>query len=138
MKKDLNVYNLAVFSQLEPQSENHRLADPEPEFDDTMLKNILDEIFVVDENSGFPKGDIQYYLSSSGNPAVKQWLENNIFKPRFGVGGSSLDGLTDDMIAEFGRQPGESVSDYQQRLFDIRQSALEEYQRNVNVENKSE
>ena len=62
MKKDLNVYNLAVFSQLEPQTDNHRPADPEPEVDDTMLKNMLDEIFTIDEVSGFPKGDIQYYL----------------------------------------------------------------------------
>ena len=64
MKKDLNVYNLAVFSQLEPQIDNHRPADPEPEVDDTMLKNMLDEIVTIDEQEDYhlEKGNIEYHL----------------------------------------------------------------------------
>ena len=27
-------------------------------------------------------GDLSYYLSPDGNPTVKQWLENNLLKPR--------------------------------------------------------
>ena len=135
MKKDMSVYNLAVFSQLEPQDDNHRPVDPEPEVDDTMLKNILDEIFTVDEVSGFPKGDIQYYMSSAGNPVVKSWLENNILKPRM-TSGSSVEGLTDDLIVECSRIDGESVSDYQKRLTSIYDSAKAEYDKLLQPKNE--
>lgn len=129
MKKDLSVYNLAVFSDLEPQTDNHRPADPEPEVDETMLKNILDEIFSVDENSGLPKGDIQYYMSANGNPVVKQWLENNLLKPHFGV--SAREGISDDMLVEFSRGSDESLADYQQRLISLYDSAKAEYEKSL-------
>ena len=130
MKKDLNVYNLAVFSQLEPQTDNHRPADPEPEVDDTMLKNMLDEIFTIDEVSGFPKGDIQYYLSPNGNPLVRQWLENNLLKPRMSSG-SSMEDISDDLRVEFSRGSDESLSDWQNRLIGLRESAKAEYQKSL-------
>ena len=41
---------------------------------DSELDAVLKEIFSVDEVSGFPKGDIQYFLSKDGNPQVKAWL----------------------------------------------------------------
>ena len=41
----------------------------------SQLDEVLNEIFSVDEKTGLPKGDIQYYLSAEGNPSVKQWLE---------------------------------------------------------------
>ena len=130
MKKDLSVYNLAVFSQLEPQTDNHRPADPEPEVDETMLKNMLDEIFTVDENSGFPIGDIQYYLSPNGNPLVRQWLENNLLKPRMSSG-SSMAEISDDLRVEFSRGSDESLADWQNRLVGFREAAMAEYQKSL-------
>ena len=98
--------------------------DPKFEYDDTQLKQVLDEIFAVDLVSGFPKGDIQYFLSKDGNPQVKAWLESNLLQPRAMSSGSSVEGVTDDMIAEFSRQPGESTVSYAARLASIRDEAI--------------
>lgn len=95
--------------------------------DDSELKKVLDEIFTVDPVSGLPQGDYQYYMSSSGNPVVKQWLENNLLHPRMSSAGSLVDGVTDDMIFEMSRKTGESVSDYQARLISLYDSAKAEY-----------
>lgn len=102
--------------------------DPKPEVDTSELKNVLDEIFSVDPVSGFPKGDIQYYLSADGNPLVKQWLETHLLKPRQ-ISGQSMQGVTDDMIVEFSRVKGESIEDYQARLTSLYDSAKAEYER---------
>ena len=83
--------------------------------DITELDQILNEIFSVDPISGLPKGDISYYLSPNGNPAVKEWLINNLLKPRSN-GNSSIDSLTDDMIEEYSRKPGESYESYSTRM----------------------
>ena len=72
---------------------------PKFEYDDSQLKQVLDEIFAVDPVSGFPKGDIQYFLSKDGNPQVKAWLDSNLLQPRAVSSGSSVEGVTDDMIA---------------------------------------
>ena len=82
--------------------------DPVPQVDNSELKQVLDEIFSVDPVTGFPKGDIQYYMSADGNPMVKQWLETHLLKPRQSSG-QSMQGLTDDMIIEFSRIKGESL-----------------------------
>ena len=97
--------------------------------DDSELKKVLDEIFTVDPVSGLPQGDYQYYMSPSGNPVVKQWLENNLLRPRMSSGGSSVEGVTDDMIFEMSRKSGESVSDYQSRLTSLYDSAKAEYEK---------
>ena len=83
------------------------------------MMNILKEIFCVDERSGLPIGDLSYYLSPDGNPHVKEWLENNLLKPRAQKNGTSLEGVTDDMIAECQRGKDENVHDYQLRLQSI-------------------
>ena len=110
--------------------------DPVPQIDNSELKQVLDEIFSVDPVTGFPKGDIQYYLSSDGNPMVKQWLETHLLKPRQ-TSGQSLQGLTDDMIVEFSRVKGESIEDYQARLTSLYDSAKAEYER-LNVPPQNE
>lgn len=97
---------------------------PKFEYDDSQLKQVLDEIFAVDPVSGFPRGDIQYFLSKDGNPQVKAWLESNLLQPRAVSSGSSVEGVTDDMIAEFSRQPGESTASYAARLASIRDEAM--------------
>lgn len=110
--------------------------DPVPQPDNSELKQVLDEIFSVDPVSGFPKGDIQYYLSADGNPMVKQWLETHLLKPRQSSG-QSMQGLTDDMIVEFSRADGESIEDYQARLTSLYDSAKAEFERlNVSPQNE--
>lgn len=96
--------------------------------DDSQLKRVLDEIFAVDQDSGLPKGDIQYWLSSEGNPQIKQWLENNLLKPRAKSSGSSIEGVTDDLIVEFSRKSGESFDSYTSRLASLYESAKAEYE----------
>ena len=110
--------------------------DPVPQVDNSELKQVLDEIFSVDPVTGFPKGDIQYYMSADGNPMVKQWLETHLLKPRQSSG-QSMQGLTDDMIIEFSRIKGESIEDYQARLTSLYDSAKAEYER-LNIPSKEE
>ena len=126
-----NAYKLSIFSGLCPDTTNNKEPDPKFEFVESGLKQVLDEIFSVDEVSGFPKGDIQYYLSKNGNPQVKQWLENNLLAPRRSVS-SNPEGVTDDLIVEMSRKSDESVSAYQSRLMDIYDSAKAEYERSIN------
>ena len=66
-----------------------------------------------------PRGDIQYWMSSEGNPQIKQWLENNLLKPRAKQSGSSIEGVTDDMIVEMSRKSGESPEAYASRLASV-------------------
>ena len=72
-------------------------------YNDSELQRVLNEIFSVDERTGFPRGDIAYFLSKDGNPQVKAWLESNLLSPRVKKSGSSIEGVTDDFIAEYAR-----------------------------------
>ena len=126
---------LAIFAGIDFDYVSPRPADPAPDIMQMQLKEVLDEIFSVDPISGFPKGDIQYYLSSEGNPQVKQWFENNLLKPRMSSG-SSLEDITDDMRVEFSRSANESISDYQARLMKIYDDAKAEYEKSLNEPNE--
>lgn len=86
---------------------------------DSDFERILKEIFSVDPSTGLPQGDLAYYLSPSGNPQIKQWLENNLLKPRAEKVGTSIEGVTDDMLFEMSRGDNESVEDYALRLRSI-------------------
>lgn len=129
-------YKLSIYSNLDPNIDLQQPIDPEYEFSNSQLKSVLDEIFSVDPVSGFPRGDLQYYMSSEGNPVVKQWLENNLLKPRMS-GGQSLSDVTDDMRAEFARKKGESIMDYQSRLMSIYDDAKSEYEKSILIEKES-
>lgn len=96
-----------------------------PELSKSDLELVLDEIFSVDERTGLPKGDIQYYLSKDGNPSVKSWLETNLLMPRSVSTGSSVEGVTDDLIFEMSRKADESFEEYALRLDNIRNEAVE-------------
>ena len=104
-------------------------SDPEPEMDQSQLAAILNEIFSVDAVSGFPKGDIAYFLSKDGNPQVKAWLESNLLSPRAKQTGTSIEGVTDDLIVEMSRLPGESNQAYSERLRGLYDSAKAEFER---------
>lgn len=125
---DKSIYKrLSMFSGIQDNNPDF-LECPEYVMPDSDLYRVLNEIFSVDERTGFPKGDIAYYLSPDGNPTVKAWLENNLLKPR-AVSGSSVEGLTDDIIAEFKRQPDESLVSYQTRLMGYYDSAVAEIEK---------
>lgn len=137
MRKD-RCYCYAIYKSLDDVGQNFP-DSPLPEFDDTPLGLMLKEIFQVDPVSGLPRGDIQYYLSSDGNPQIKQWLENNLLKPRMISTGSSLEGVTDDMIAEFSRKRGESVDSYRLRLMSFYDDAKKQMlDFNSSVDNNSD
>lgn len=93
--------------------------DPAYVCSDSDFDRILKEIFSVDPSSGLPQGDLAYYLSPNGNPQIKQWLENNLLKPRAEKVGTSIEGVTDDMLLEMSRGSNESVEDYAIRLHSI-------------------
>lgn len=115
MNKNL-AKNFAFFKDidcdLEPVSQDREYVPLE-----TRVDCILSDIFSVDEVSGLPKGDLAYYLSENGNPEVREWLQNNLLKPRGSSSGTSVEGVTDDMLAEYQRNSGESINDYRQRLY---------------------
>lgn len=127
MKRSV-LQKLAIYSNIDC-SKLETVIEPLPEIIDDSLKSVLDEIFSVDPNSGFPRGDIAYFLSKDGNPQVKAWLETNLLSPRAKLNGSSIEGVTDDFIAEFARNDGESAQDYQSRLMSYYDSAKAESER---------
>ena len=121
MKRDIS--NMSMFEGCDPIYVTP-VVDPDyvPVEDD--MQRILREIYSVDENTGLPQGDLAYYLSPDGNPQVKDWLVNNLLKPRAISQGSSVEGVTDDMLAEYAKGRDESADDYRQRLSDIHAQAL--------------
>lgn len=90
--------------------------DPQYVMSESELDSVLKEIFSVDERSGLPRGDIAYFLSKDGNPQVKAWLESNLLSPRAKMNGTSIEGVTDDFIAEFARNDGETTDNYRARI----------------------
>lgn len=102
---------------------------------DSELDRVIREIFSVDERTGLPMGDLAYYLSPDGNPTVKQWLENNLLKPR-AERGQNPEEMTDDLINEFSRGADESVDEYQTRLMGYYDSALVDMQNAKEVASK--
>lgn len=110
-----NVSNMSMFAGCEPV-EHNGVVDPDYIPTDSDMDRILKEIYSVDEKSGLPKGDLAFYLSPDGNPQVKAWLENNLLKPRAAALGTSVEGVTDDMIADFAKGSNESAEDYTSRL----------------------
>lgn len=132
MKK--NIKNLSMFAGLSVVTHND-VVDPEYVPTDSDMDRILREIYSVDEKTGLPQGDLVYYLSPDGNPQVRSWLENNLLKPRAVANGTSVDGVTDDMLAEYSKLPGESVSDYAIRLrgiYDTAADDIRKFKENVN------
>lgn len=132
MKRKIS--NLSMYAGITPTQHND-VVDPEFIPTDSDMDRILKEIYSVDERSGLPTGDLAYYLSPDGNPQIKAWLENNLLKPRAASLGSSVDGVTDDMLAEFSKKPNESAVEYKSRLLSIYDSTskeIEEYKSKVN------
>lgn len=126
MRRDIS--NMSMFAENTPIYVTP-VVDPEyvPVEDD--FQRILREIYSVDELTGLPKGDFAYYLSPDGNPQVKAWLEANLLKPRAVKQGTSIEGVTDDMLAEFAKGRDESVDAYRERLTGIYNDSVAEIEK---------
>lgn len=129
-KKFANMF--AIYSGIDTNIDVSKYEDPlpEPVKEDSEIDSILKEIFSVDPRTGLPMGDIAYYLSPDGNPVVKEWLVNNLLKPRSGGNEFNPD-ITDDMIVEMSRQQNESLEDYSSRLMGIYDEAKQFYENEV-------
>lgn len=123
MRRDIS--NMSMFSENIPIYVTP-VVDPEyvPVEDD--FQRILREIYSVDELTGLPKGDLAYYLSPDGNPQIKAWLEANLLKPRAVKQGTSIEGVTDDMLSEFVKGRDESADAYRERLIAIYNDSVAE------------
>ena len=122
MNKEL----FSIMSQIQALDNDPCVVAPDPEVrSDSDLNRVLDSIFDVDETTGLPRTDIQYYLSPDGNPQVREWLVNNLMKPRADSNRSSVDGVTDDLLFEFQRKPDEELDDYRARIYQIGVEARE-------------
>ena len=109
-----------LYSMVQATDNDPCFVEPDPEVrTESDLSRVLDSIFTVDEKSGFPRSDIQYYLSSNGNPSVKEWLINNLMKPRADKLRTSVEGVTDDMLFEFSRQADEDFDSYRDRIHQL-------------------
>ncbi len=101
------------------------IPDPPEVRSESDLQRVLDAIFTVDEKSGLPRTDVQYYLSPNGNPEVREWLINNLMKPRADKLRTNIEGLTDDMLAEFTRGAEEDIDAYRKRIYNLGVEARE-------------
>lgn len=136
MRRDIS--NMSMFQGCD-NVDNNFVIDPEYVPTDSEFDRILKEIYSVDDSTGLPKGDLVYYLSPDGNPQVKAWLENNLLKPRAAKLGSSVEGVTDDMLAEYMKGSDESSNAYVERLRGIYESTskeIQEYKSKINADEK--
>lgn len=123
---------------LDPESNSYVFRKVADSVQESQLQEIFNEIFAVDPVSGLPKGDLQYYLSKDGNPMVKQWLENNLLAPRAKQSGSSVEGVSDDLINEMSRIDGETTEDYRTRLQSIFDEAKSNYESLMSQQHENE
>lgn len=90
------------------------------------VQSLLDYIFGVDPNSGLPVGDLAIYLGKKCNPQVKEFIQSNLLlenaQPDSSVNlppdvvNKFRSVITDDDIAFFSRNHGESREEYSDRL----------------------
>lgn len=114
---DKKLYN--CLSQVQALDDNPCIIEPVCEIrteDD--LSRVLDSIFSVDPESGLPMTDVSYYLSRNANPTVREWLINNLMKPR-AASRVQTEGVDDDMLVEFSRIPGETYEQYSERIYNL-------------------
>lgn len=126
MKRQLG-YKFAAYSGINPAAVDE-VYDLPYEIQEMPLDSVLKEIFSVDSRTGAPRGDISYFLSKDGNPQVKAWLESNLLAHRAKQNGSSIEGVTDDLLAEFSRRSDETGVQYQQRLMSLYDEAKKNYE----------
>lgn len=86
---------------------------------------LLDLIFGVDPATGLPCGDLSVYLGKNANPEIKMYIENQLLTERHdSAEGVSMPtevvnkfgSLSDDDVAMFSRNHGESKEEYADRI----------------------
>lgn len=59
------------------------------------------------------------FMNENTSPQVKQFIQMNLQRPYDVLADSNLvEGVDDDIIAQYSRNQNESVSDYRRRLYD--------------------
>lgn len=90
-------------------------------------KDLLDIIFGVDPLTGFPKGDLAIYLGDNANDDIRAFVQQNLLVDNPSVDDSALSmpqelvntlrgKISDDDIAKFSKNDGESNFEYAERL----------------------
>ena len=86
---------------------------------------LLDLIFGINPATGLPEGDLSVYLGDKANPEIRNFIESQLLKERSDVHGLSglstevtnkFRDLSDDDVAFFSRNHGESRQEYADRL----------------------
>lgn len=79
--------------------------------------SLLSVIYAVDERTGLPSGDLQYFVSDKANPTVKQFILDNLMCDISSARNiKNPSGLTDDALLELSRGSNETIDDYVLRL----------------------
>ena len=79
--------------------------------------SLLSIVYAKDEETGLPKGDLQYLVSDKANPEVKQFVLDNLMKDVSSAQNVAAKyNLSDDDILALSRNPNESIQDYANRL----------------------
>lgn len=77
---------------------------------------------IYNDADGNLRGDIAAFLSEKTSPEIRDFIRQNIFGQPVSRA-SSVDGVSDETIAEFTRDANESIYDYKRRV----QSLFEKY-----------
>ena len=109
------------------------IPEPPEKYGDVRVKNLsdvkeadetlLDYIFGLDPNTKLPSGDLSVYLGDKANPEIKAFIQSQLLKD-LSENGSHLPtdvtnqfkNISDDDIANFSRNHGESREEYGDRL----------------------
>lgn len=117
---------------------------PEYEKKEVCIRNkfddLLDIIYSIDPRTGTPRGDLAVFMSKDANPEIRDFIQQNLMMEMPNVEGSGLvmsdalrnsftKNITDDDIAEFSRNAGETSEDYAKRLSDKVHNMRLSYQR---------
>lgn len=90
-------------------------------------EELLDMIYSIDPRTGMPKGDLAVFMNGDANPEIRDFIQKNLLMEMPTVEGSGLvmsdalrnsftKNITDDDIAEFSRNSGETSEEYAKRL----------------------
>lgn len=117
---------------------------PEYEKKEVLVRNkfddLLDIIYSIDSRTGTPSGDLAVFMSKDANPEIRDFIQKNLMMEIPSAEGSGLvmsdalrnsftKNITDDDIAEFSRNAGETSEDYAKRLSDKVHNMRLNYQR---------
>lgn len=118
----LNRADVLLALNYEPFEKVEKTAEKPKEVD-----SLLDIIYSKDPITGLPRGDLSMFLSDKTNPQVRLFIEQNLLTARSENTPSVLPDdvvnqyrkvLTDDDIARYTRNHGESIEEYTKRMYD--------------------